>query len=694
MKLSSRDYIFIFISSVVTIVASVLLYVEMTSFIDAGDRIVIGTITFKKKQAERKYRGRAIWEEVQQKSPVYNFDTIKTDENSSAVITLKDGSDFSLDENSLILVKMLTNKINLKVDKGTVTANRGSMDMSLSKGETNVKLAKGSSVNLAIDKKGINLDVNKGNALVKKGQSSLALSKNKGVRVEKKGVRKLSVNYRLVSPQSSEILVSKGRARRVIFNYSSAKKSAPYLILKRQRRGKVVYRKRIYKKIHTLKLSSGTYYWTISDKPNEASYRFRPFIVLSSSVPSIVQPSYGKVISYFGSKPLVSMSWRGGNNASYYTLEVAKQRSFRKIYKSIKTNTKSISLDELRDGKYFVRIKSHYPMTKARFISSVSVFNLRKSFAPKKISIVTLNGKVFSMNSSGKAQRTLQWRNSDDYRSYEVEVSKSPYFKGKKNLYKTSSNYISPKELKKSGTYYWRVRGVDSSGKKHGYSSSSKIRVLKKVSIKLKNPRIVVNNGKRDMVFSWYDPSRSGKYEVILSRDPSFKKIFIIRKTHSSRLVIKNIAPGPVYWKVQIKSKSQIVGSSKRGLIYSPETIVGPRVISPKNNTVINVLRKNSIGFYWFPSKNTSYYKLTLYAYKGGFKRKIFSTTTWLTFYHFKKFELMNTGTYLWEIKAVKTRNKMIAAQSSAVKNIFIVTLGVKPKKIEVTSKRDLIMEY
>ena len=52
--------------------------------IDVGDLEKVGTITFKRQIAQRKYGSQVIWEEIEKNTPVYNNDSIRTAEESMA----------------------------------------------------------------------------------------------------------------------------------------------------------------------------------------------------------------------------------------------------------------------------------------------------------------------------------------------------------------------------------------------------------------------------------------------------------------------------------------------------------------------------------------------------------------------------------------------------------------------------------
>ncbi len=125
MKSWNSDKIMVGISAIIISTFSLLLFLDFTAKIDVGEAREIGTITYKKKVSQRKYGTQVIWESIDQNSPVYINDSIRTAELSQAVIHLADGTSIELDENSMILLAESAGAININFAQGTMYAKRG-----------------------------------------------------------------------------------------------------------------------------------------------------------------------------------------------------------------------------------------------------------------------------------------------------------------------------------------------------------------------------------------------------------------------------------------------------------------------------------------------------------------------------------------------------------------------------------------
>ena len=78
---------------------------EYTRTLTKLNETPVGTITFKRRVAQRKFIDRTIWDRLKQSSPLYNGDTIRTIEFSEAIIIFRDEvTRLSMNENTLIQI--------------------------------------------------------------------------------------------------------------------------------------------------------------------------------------------------------------------------------------------------------------------------------------------------------------------------------------------------------------------------------------------------------------------------------------------------------------------------------------------------------------------------------------------------------------------------------------------------------------
>src|SRR4030042_5700251 len=91
MKFTKSEYIIFLVAAVIIFVFATLFYFDFTSKSAVGQERVVGSITLKKRIAQRKYSSQVIWEDIERKEPVSHNDSIRTADSSQAVIRLTDG---------------------------------------------------------------------------------------------------------------------------------------------------------------------------------------------------------------------------------------------------------------------------------------------------------------------------------------------------------------------------------------------------------------------------------------------------------------------------------------------------------------------------------------------------------------------------------------------------------------------------
>lgn len=103
--------------------------------VDFGKREAVGNITFKYRTAQRKFSDHMIWQDVEQDFPIFNQDSVRTDELSEAIVTLKSGTKFELDPRSMIVIHLKEGDELLKLEEGSVKIQTDHF-MSLISGKT------------------------------------------------------------------------------------------------------------------------------------------------------------------------------------------------------------------------------------------------------------------------------------------------------------------------------------------------------------------------------------------------------------------------------------------------------------------------------------------------------------------------------------------------------------------------------
>jgi len=104
-SLNKLDWAIFIVCSIGAVCMFYLYYKDLTSFRLKNNEQEVATIYFKKNTAQRKYIDNDIWERLNDESPVYNGDKIRTSKDSEVYAEFKDsGTKIQLKENSLIQI--------------------------------------------------------------------------------------------------------------------------------------------------------------------------------------------------------------------------------------------------------------------------------------------------------------------------------------------------------------------------------------------------------------------------------------------------------------------------------------------------------------------------------------------------------------------------------------------------------------
>ena len=76
-----------------------MLYADFTGSYTRSREDEIGTLSYEKRIAQRRYAEEVMWESIDKDAKVYNCDYLRTTEGSGAIVRLDDGTDIEMDEN-------------------------------------------------------------------------------------------------------------------------------------------------------------------------------------------------------------------------------------------------------------------------------------------------------------------------------------------------------------------------------------------------------------------------------------------------------------------------------------------------------------------------------------------------------------------------------------------------------------------
>jgi len=477
MSLSSKDFIVTSIALLVISSAAVGLYYDFTHR-GKGSTKEVGTVTFKKKKAERKFGDTADWDTVDQNSPVYDNDSIRTAEGSTAVLHLATGSEIDLDENTLVVIRVSGEDATIDFGGGALYAkmDANSSALKIKSGKTSVNVASGSMSIAGAGEKNLAVNISTGSAKVALDGKVLNVKSSQSVQVGDNGAVLEPQEIVLTLPgPSTYIPTPKGSKASVLFKWKSIEPSKIQIAYDRSFK-KIILSENSEDQYSAM-LEKGDYYWRIATAKGAFS-ETRKVSILEDSIVTTLSPKAGENFFYRTQKPQILFRWSAASMASSYDLDVSKDQSFAALAAHVSSRMPSIALDSLDDGKYYWRVRAVYPsgLAMAYAVSPDSfLVSKNEKLVPPELTYPP-DGIKKSVTAVSEGKVVLNWKANPEAQKYHIEISKdSGFTKPEISELSTQGRFV-VKNLTAEGNYYWRIAAVSSDG--NGTLSRSKSRPM------------------------------------------------------------------------------------------------------------------------------------------------------------------------------------------------------------------------
>lgn len=687
MKSLNKEVLLIAICAALVLTSTYALYRELTGRIDKSDSEAIGSITFKKKNAERKYAEFVIWEDIANNSPVYNYDSLRTFEGSAAYIKLNNGAEISLDEDTMIVLIADDDGVKINFDRGSVSAKsgEGSENISLNTKDISISMDKGE---LAV-KKGadvVDVNVSSGEVRIDTGEGVKTIDNNAKAQIinGKTEVKKITIIPEL--PANNTFFVTCKEKGFIDFKWNSeSSEDATIQISKDSKFADIAFTAKTSGKGVKAEIPPGDYYWRVVSGGETSSVK--KFILLRDSIPELIYPIGGEKISVTGDDEAVSFKWNSSDHVSSYELEIFQEQNPEKNIKKMNVNQNIASVTGIPASHLWWRITRNYP---DGFVvldnkSAANSFNLERQVftmvRPKPLH----DGEMFASTLNDNI--IFNWESGKGVKDFTVDIASDRDFK---NIIKTSSAPMTFYNAGKlpEGKYYWRVKA---NYEKHEslLSETVALTVTPPEPVVYLTPQndAIMTDSEDSIKFTWKDVSEAGNYSFEASGDPGFKNIILSSKTDSRIFTMKNPGPGKYYWRVSIidRSGSLTAKGLTSGFII-PETLKKPVAILPANMGVVNLDNSDSIKFQWAKVEGADSYEVEIFQRVAGVDRSLIVLNTDTNRVELRNFTIFDPGTIVWVVRAAKSVKGKISATSESERSYFVLKVSeeISAPKLDV----------
>jgi len=671
MKFSTSSIIFSCIT--VMAVSSFFLYKELTERVDKTGGEAIGTITFKKRSASRRFSDNVIWDEIEQESEIFNYDAIRTLEYSSAVVSLKDGTKIELDQNTLLVVILSDKGLNINFDKGGVSARSGAgtkVPITLQSKDATIALDKGD-VSINSSDAGMNIYVNSGTAKVAAQGREMSITPLEAAVLKNGAVGSEKISLFPESPVNNSNLLTFGRSRSVKLSWSCEPPGDVNVDVSNTSDFKNILSR--YSSVNSsleVTLPPGDYYWRIV-RGNIISRPVK-FSILSDRKPELIAPHMNQKISVTEGAEIVTFQWVKSDYALSYQLTAARDSKMSDIALTLASKVNIISTPKLDPGKYYWIVKSVYPpgIIAGPAVSEPYVFEVeRLKFIlakpePLEQGPVTTAGPF-----------NLNWKGVQGSTSYKIEISSDVEFKNIFVSKNSADTFVKIEQKIPEGKYFWRISALR--GEKISATSvTARLTLIRPEEILTINPQpgTVLFDKPGNVKFSWKDPNNGDNYIVEISGSKDFKNIKQSQNAGIMEADLKSPGEGSYFWRVMLKDKSgNIVARSRASEFSIPGDLRSPAPVTPKDKEKIIPGLKKRLRFEWGKINGASEYEVEIFQRVAGLEKQFMIYSSKSNYIELTNQAIFKAGSYSWLVRAKDVRKGKVAASRESKKFYFEV---------------------
>ena len=654
-KLRVSDLLLVLICLAVCAISFWFFWKDLNTSTARTDVDSIATIHFKRKISQRKFDDRVVWERLQQDSPLYDKDTIRTSDGAEAVILFDDGTKVDLNENTMIQIAVENDgSVNLSVGGGNIevdTRASKSESVKLSMGDgSSVNLEKGSRISAVTnDQTGAasSFTVKDGNAVVSNaaGQSQ-KISGGEAVSIEKNGelsrqsitVTSISKNLR-VYKSGEEVEPVKLSWQAVSDNSKPAEATVKVEVSTDKNFTNIIeeYKAQGSSSIDVLpQTENNKLFWRVYKEDEKEKAVEGVITVVELNRMELTSPLDNSVFSYRKELPTLRFNWNYDEYAESYQFEVSRTQDFAApvIKESLKTT--SYSTAALEKGRYYWRVTPYYSVNSIGYgqASKLAGFEIeeREALAEPALSLPADSAKIVLGDSEQNV--IFAWKSDVKNADYTIQLSDNPDFRNVIHSVNSSATTVGEHFNIKTlpqGTYYWKVLRASAedreSGNDHAQSAVRSFTVapyipgLNKLSWPPDGYAVEQEQLAR-LGFSWKLASEykaAGLNSVLqIAKSDTFNNIIESQTLSKAEYSGLSLDSGSYYWRVGVVKDGEETAFSEAHKLRVLNPMAAPKIIQPEEAGKLVVAYETPVDFEWQPVIGADYYKLAVYDAEGN----------------------------------------------------------------------------
>ncbi|MBN1647228.1 MAG: hypothetical protein JW874_04275 [Spirochaetales bacterium] len=654
-----------------------LFWQDINSIAARTDENPLGTIEFKKRSATRRSYTGLNWERLQNYSPVFGGDTIRTAGFSEASIFFDDAASLDLFENTMIKLDFEDAGQDLEFLGGRAFLS-GGKNRSILVGNKTITFSEDARVSLLRSGDDISVCVSGGTASIPDGRGADETIRS----AQELRMNAVSGEYTIYS-YPAELLLPEQDVRLVSVQDGSPHISFGWKVLAADTISGPV---RLEIANHSdfliaesfpaagnaedIEREPGVWYWRLADD-NGAISPVRRFSLASDHLPEQILPVDNAEYRFRKSPPSIRFSWSEMNSASAYIFEVADGQDFRDPVIRLRTSLAALTIDTLNEGNWFWRVT---PVIAAEYTGPVSNPQARRIGLVKRPEMQAprlnfpVDGNFYELQEINDRGIPFSWTPDQEATGYQIAVAGNSAMDDPLVLLAADSPYCflnrgNAPVLRNEGTYYWSVRWQDTDGSLSPWSPARRIQGIDgKYAVRLSYPPdgyTIADSLVTNTRFAWKSnvPGRT-VFQVAL--DPDFRNVIYQEDVNAETMLGKNWKPGEWSWRIRtFNADGTVFLETPPSRFTIVEPFNGPALISPPPGTERPfIFRKGDPQTVsWEKTEGADYYSVKILA--EGQEKPVFEKSLIAEEKIRLSFDSFPNGVYKACIQGFSVENKM-----------------------------------
>jgi hypothetical protein len=600
------------------------------------------------------------WLPLEEKSEVYQGDSIYTGEKSEAVILTERGEQIQISPNSLVVINSKTDSIRLDIDYGSVLGQVGKDKKLLIASGGDVTEFKGDDAVVKVDvgnDQNLVVNVLEGQVEVTSDDGSRTLGPRQQAQISDQGAiyDPADIRLELLTPVPDRVL-KPDEARDLVLTWRSSYNFPEFAveIAEDSDFKKIVVKDKVPRPLYrppTLPTNQRLF-WRVSaflkagDMP--ARSPANAFTLAEDTPPAIQFPRNNMRFTFEeqsggdGRRLEVVLKWAATSASSRWELQVAPIPDFSRDLKIFEVKDTSVNLGGLVEGQYHARVRAKDWMD-AQWSDTVSFYLISRPAASLKPPQVLTVDDTFIMTTKpagfssqelttaipGKSAQyvdaipELAWNTIPGATSYEIQISATPDFSALVHHEQVPTTRYGWEGVR-LGRFFWRIRSINADGRNGVFTQPQRLNVKLAPPQSLTNEKIIeevtavtmMESAPPPFLIRWSPTLYTARYEMEFDKDAQMSKPLRLYTPNPFKKV-QAATPGVYYWRVRS------IDSANRALtewspvhkydyerrFMNPETTKELKALNPVNETLMLIGDGElKIQFKWIsPLKNGKY---------------------------------------------------------------------------------------